>query len=512
MFTLAAALALAAQEATVPEDPPATDLCALPGEDAAAVRGGWAIIDAREMYSLTDLADDLKAAPAGKRRVVRGGSFSGADMRPLAPLLANACLVETELDGTNWEGTAIPGLRLVNIDFTGAKAARARWPGLSTHGVNLQGSDFTGADLSGLRFVAARQGADFDGVSLRAANLAGASFACGITIDVWCVNGPPDFVGADLTGADLSSLGLWDPKAIAGAVLDDAIVSPTARLYLEEARITRGLRLADSFTSPYPSEPDQPPQEPVVVAITAAEARALIDATRAAQRANDDRPSFDCAKAAAPVEKLLCGEYESGLRALDRDLAEAWAAARAAGKGDLAAQRRWLAARAKCGDDGGCIADLYQARIAVLRGALGPGIALRPGASVTYDDDPLPLPEAMRTGELYTRILPALRSAGRQSITLTGNPDGSLAVEGFAVGANAHSCGLGAEATRFDPATGWWSATGEGGRKVPLFRIEGRRIVLRYSGNMGDTSEEASEFISCGARASFDGGIDLSPR
>lgn len=516
MFTLAAALALAAQEPEVPprelaEDPPVTDLCAMPGEDAAAARAGWAIIDAREMYNPSDLADALRAIPAGKRAVVRGGSFNGADMRKVAPLLAGACLVETELEGTNWEGTAIPNLRMVRIAFTAAKAARARWPGLSTYGVDLAGSDFTGADLAGLRFVPAWQGADFGEVSFRAANLTGASFACGVTVDVWCINFGPDFAGADLTRADLSSIGVGGDGA-AGARIDGTIVAPDSLAALAAARIEGPVRLAETVTSPYAYIADEfPPHAPTIAILTPEEARVLISATRSLAEA-EDRPSFDCTKATTPIEKTLCGEYESALRSLDRGLAEAWAAARAAGKGDLAAQRRWLASRDKCGGDRTCLADLYQARIAVLRGQLGPGIALKPGEKVIYEDDALPLPDAMRRGALYERILPVLREASGEEITLTGNPDGSIAAEGSAVRANAHTCELGAPVTRFDPRTGWWSAKNDAGVTVPLFRIEGRRIVLRYSGNSGNTPEEAGDFITCGVRAYFEDGIDLEPR
>jgi uncharacterized protein len=512
MFTLAAALALAAQEPeTLPEDPPVTNLCALPGEDAATARAAWAIIDAREMTNPSDLADALRAVPAGKRAVVRGGSFKGADMRKVAPLLAGACLVETEFEGTNWEGTEIPNLRLAHIELIGAKAARARWPGLSTYGVDLAGSDFTGADLAGMRFVSAWHGTDFGDVSFRAANLTGASFACGLTVDVWCINGGLDFAGTDLTRADLSGIGLGSEGAT-GARIDDTIVAPDSLAALATARIEGAVRLGSNVTSPYADDPDDgfPPYAPTIVTITADEARTLIAATRPLTQA-EDRPSFDCAKAAAAIEKILCGEYESELRSLDRALAEAWAAARKAGKGDLAAQRRWLASRGKCDGDRTCLADLYEARIAVLRAATGPGIALAPGESVTYHYDTLPLPDAMRRGELYERMLPVLVEASTQQITLTGNPDGSIAAAGSAVGANAHLCELGVAAARFDPASGWWSARSNAGVIVPLFRVEGRRIVLRYSGNMGNTPDEAGEFMTCGMRAYFAEGIDLTP-
>lgn len=519
MFTLAAALALAAQEPEapppeLPEDPPVTDLCALPGEDAAAVRAGWAIIDAREMYNPSDLADALRAIPAGKRPVVRGGSFSNADMRKVAPLLANACLAETELAGTNWEGTEVPNLRLVHIAFTGAKAARVRWSGLSTQGVDLQGSDFTGADLSGMRFVSGWQGADFGDVSFRAANLTDASFACGITIDVWCINGGPGFAGADLTRADLSSIGVWGDE-VAGARIDGTIIPPSSLGALAAARIEGPVRLGNDVTSPYdyleeePSPP-APTPIPVIVTLTPDEARILIAATRSLAEV-DDRASFDCAKAATLTERIICVSDETNLRSLDRELAAMWAQVVAAGKGDLAQQRRWLASRAKCGQDRDCLSLLYQKRIDQLRASLGPRIALAPGESVTYHDDNLPLPDAMRTGELYARILPVLREASYQRVTLTGNADGSIAAEGDGIGANAHTCSLGVEAARFDPKTGWWSARAEGGKWVPLFRVEGRRIFFYYSGNIGNTPDEAMEFISCGARAGFGEGVDLTP-
>jgi uncharacterized protein YjbI with pentapeptide repeats len=512
MLTLAAALALVVEEPeeAPPPDPFLVDFCAAPREDLAVARAGWAIIDARAMTAPADLAKALAAAPPDQRRVVLGGRFEGADMRAVAPLLANGCLAGTELAGTNWQDSEVRDLRLVHIAFTDAKAARVRWPGLSTHGVDLAGSDFTGADLSGLRFVSAWQGADFRDVSFRAAKLTDASFACGITIDVWCINPFPDFAGADLTRADLSGIGVWG-EAAAGARIDGTIVDPYSLHGLASARIEGPVRLGIDVTSPYDSlEDEAPPAPPTIVTLTPEEARTLIAATRAVTEV-EDRASFDCARAATLTERIICVEDETYLRSLDRELAAMWAELRAAGKGDLAQQRRWLAARGQCGQDRDCLSLRYQKRIDDLRALLGPRIALRPGQSVTYHDDTLPLPDAMRTGALYERILPVLREASYQRITLTGNPDGSIAAEGDATGANAHTCTLGVAAARFDPRTGWWSARAEGGKRVPLFRIEGRRIFFNYSGNIGNTPDEAMEFISCGMRAGFGEGIDLTP-
>ncbi len=482
--------------------------CAANPENFAAERAAWTIIDAREMKTADALAAALRNAPAGTRVVIYRGEFRGADMRPVAARLAGGCLVDTVLDGSNWEATAIPALRLVRVSLREARAARVVWPGLSTYGANFEGTDFSGASLTDMRFVSAYRGASFGGVSFRGANLSGASFACGITVDEWCISATPDLTGADLTGGDVSGLGLWDAEMNARAVLDNTTVSPRSLVNLGAARIAGPLRLATYVT---PTWPD-PDTTPVSAVISPEEARLLIEGTRPTSAA-DDRASFDCAKAASPVETMICGEYASGLRRLDRELAAVWRRLRAAGKGDLADQRRWLRARSQCGEDQSCLGDRYEARIAFLHGQLGPGITLAPGESVTYHSDLLPLPEAMRSGALYERILPVLIDMSYQRVTLTGNADGSIAAEGDAMGGNAHMCGLTAPAARFDPATGWWTAVSDvDGAVIPLFRVDGRRIHFRYSGNLGNTPVEASDVISCGARAGFDSGIDLTPR
>lgn len=57
-----------------------------------------------------------------------------------------------------------------------------------------------------------------------------------------------------------------------------------------------------------------------------------------------------------------------------------------------------------------------------------------------------------------------------------------------------------------------WSGTvapvlrAQTGEMVPLFRIRGDRLLMRYSGNMGDTPDKAQDSVSCGARAGI---VDL---
>ncbi|CAB3758061.1 hypothetical protein LMG29660_03323 [Burkholderia puraquae] len=78
---------------------------------------------------------------------------------------------------------------------------------------------------------------------------------------------------------------------------------------------------------------------------------------------------FDCAKAASPTEKTICGD--AALSKLDGGLAAAWKQALAKG-GDTAAlkaaQLKWLKQRDQCGADAQCLGDRYRERLASLNG------------------------------------------------------------------------------------------------------------------------------------------------
>lgn len=86
-----------------------------------------------------------------------------------------------------------------------------------------------------------------------------------------------------------------------------------------------------------------------------------------------DRPvrAIDCAKAATPVERAICGSEE--LLRLDRELNEAFKALRdRTPEGDRdalrSAQRRWLEGRdQRCGGAAICLAEALRARVAELR-------------------------------------------------------------------------------------------------------------------------------------------------
>ena len=467
----------------------------------------WAIVDARSLSSPEELARAIEAAPKDRRLIVRGGEFAGGDMRPLAPLLAGACFYETNLEATNWEGSAVEGLQFERATLASLRASEVFWPGLRARGVDLNSASFQSAYLADMQLVARYRGLDLRDANFRQAELRGASFHCGITIDVNCWD-TPDFGASSLQGADLSSLGIWDEDKFGGALLDNTRVSPQSMLYLGNAAIRGPLFLTHYAASPY-LEDDSPPGP--IVEVSAEEARLLIDAANReiAEREPGD-PSFACEKASTNVEKTICGPYDGHLRDLDLRLSALWGEVRAAGKARLAEQRAWLRERNRC-DDRLCIEKAYDDRIAQLTAVIGQDLILAPDQSIEFHGETLPLPDEARGWDVYERILPVLRDASRQTITLTGMEDGSVRAEGMAIGANAHTCSLDIPAATFDPQTGWGSAQGQGGSRVKLFYTTGRRIELRYSGNMGDTPLDAIDFISCGARAGFDTGWNLSP-
>lgn len=84
-------------------------------------------------------------------------------------------------------------------------------------------------------------------------------------------------------------------------------------------------------------------------------------------------PSFDCAKAALPVEKAICASPE--LAVLDRELATTFAdtlrtAADAQGERQREVQKQWLIQRNGCGntaDAAVCLRDAYRRRIVELQ-------------------------------------------------------------------------------------------------------------------------------------------------
>jgi hypothetical protein len=80
-----------------------------------------------------------------------------------------------------------------------------------------------------------------------------------------------------------------------------------------------------------------------------------------------DAASFDCAKAAAPVEKMICASPQ--VSALDEQLATLYGRAKAGSDAARTSQREWLShVRDRCGTTD-CLVQAYTARIAALENA-----------------------------------------------------------------------------------------------------------------------------------------------
>lgn len=455
-----------------------------------------AVIDASTLKTAAELAARIEQAGSGGPVIVTGAALDGQDMRRAGRLLGKGCVVDSSIKDSNWAGVTAPGLRIVRSDFDGADFTGAALMRSRFEGAGLAKARFANANLTQARFVGAFGKLFLGEARFDHALLEGAVFECGITVDGWCMDASEArFAGAQFAGSDLTTLPIWSEETMRGAVLGrDTAVHPRSVRYLTHAKVADTLILRAGQDSD-----DADAQGLAQARITAEEFRTLNDATLAFSA---DRPSFDCAMASSRAERLVCGEYASSLRTADRDLAALYSDARAGGHVTAASQRAWLGERDRC-PDVECLEIAYRARIDTLFAALGNRFKLAPGASRTFRQNVLPLPSAVRKSALYQRILPVLVEASWQQVTLVSNADGSFAADGFALGSNAHMCDFAAPRLVFDPRTGWLSASVKGKAMVPLLRVWGERLIMRYSGNMGDTPDEAQDFVSCGARAFF---------
>lgn len=430
---------------------------------------------------------------------VRGGDFSGADFS--GARLHNICFIETNLADSDWREAEANGVGFVRADLSGANLAGARLRGVLLRAPNLANADASGADLSGGRFDGGWQGS-VDNLRLDRADLSGFRFDCGITIGDSCANdGRVSLRGADLSGAALNTW--WGDADLAGARIDRTEVSLGQLGALRDARIVGPIRVRGGEA---------------VAELSAAEHRALLP--HLVDESDFGAPSFDCARASRPVERLICSEAGAHLRPADRELAELYRQALAADPAVAEAQRRWLADRDRCpvenGDDSGCVFYLYERRRAELIAALGPPPWLRPGTHAYFAQPPAVFDEAFRGDPLYRRLVPVMTGAAWSRVLVRVNADGTIDAYGDAIGGNAHSCSLGGERLAFDLRTGWYSGPQPTydddppewrGRPMPVLLFNGDEAEVWQAGHVrfetpyGDP--RSSQYASCGARAGF---------
>ena len=458
------------------------------GEKSAAV--AIRTIDGDRILSLTDLIRSTGGRDGGVA-VIKGGDFSGWDFSGVA--MPRVCFEESKLAGASFSKAQAPGAGFIKTDLSRADMTGADMPGVLFRGAGLNNVTATGANFSDGHFDGGWFEGSVEGWTLDGANMTGFRFACGITVPDGC----PVYQGGerisakgtDFSGATLHSFGLYDVD-LAGAVLDRTIIGPGQLPLLAEAAF-RGpviLRGADQDLE-----------------ISAEEARILITGN-ARQAAVEKRASFDCAKAASKVEQEICGDYASDLRRADRDIAALYRRAKELDPAVRASQLAWLKQRNLCAAadyPSDCIRDSYDRRKGVLLGLLGETTWLAAGESALFVDDVLPLPAAVRQSSLFARIMPVLVGASMSEILVERASDGLYAIKGSAVGANAHLCSLSASHLYFDRASGWYIPVSEG-PAIPIFRIFDGRLEVFANGKPDyEKYPDASDFMSCGMRASF---------
>jgi len=454
-------------------------------------QAGTATVDGTSVRSPTELAKAV-----GKGAIVQGGKFAGWDFRRLS--LTNACFVEADLQRSQWDDARAPGIGFIKSNLTGASLTGIRAPGILLRDANLSDVQATNADFSGGRLEGGWFDGSIDGLNLDGANLSGFDFSCGITLSDGCPlygsDKPMSARGANLTRAQLSSFhryGLND-IALEGALLDRTEVSPAQLASLKGLLISRPLVLVGGDTR---------------LEITAAEAQSLADDVAIAQPAVKD-PSFDCTKATSLAERTICLPDNRDLADADSLLARTFAQARKADPKLLAEQRLWLKQRDACMTQefpSDCLRSAYAKRQGELLGALGESDWLKPGEAALFIDDELPVSDAMRRTPLFARLAPLLAQASMGYAYVERRTDGRYDASGESVGANAHTCTLGAAGLALDLLTGWYSVhDSESNRRIRVVQVDGDWLRVFADGHpYGEEAEGSADYASCGARAAF---------
>lgn len=447
-------------------------------------------IDGATIKSVADFTRMTQKYDSGVK-VIKGGDFTGWDFRKTS--LHSVCFEESKLLDANMAGVHGIGVGFVKTDLSGANMRdaimkRVMFRNAELKNVSAQGANFTEGHFDGGWFEGSVEGWNIDG-----ADLTGFTFDCGITVPDGCPvyqgGAKMSAKGTDFSRASLHSFGLHDVE-LSEAMIDQTIIGPSQLPYLAKAEFRGAIILRGGESD---------------VRLTAEEAQKLVIGN-AVQTAAEDRPSFDCAKAASKVELEICGEYASDLRVADRAIAALYQRAGANDAGVKTGQRAWLKQRNVCGATEypvDCIRESYSGRKGQLLALLGENDWLTRGESALFIDDVLPLPAAMVGSDLFARITPVLVGASMTEILIERGEDGLYAIKGSAVGGNAHLCSINASPLYLDRETGWYVPVSEGAA-MPIFRILDGRLEI-FAGGEPDYEKypEASNFMGCGARARF---------
>ncbi len=447
-------------------------------------------IDGIALSSLKDLQRAITASRGGLT-IIKGGDFSGWDFSNVN--INQTCFEESKLANTNWTGGGGYGLGFINTDLTGANLTNADMPSIMLRDVKLADVNASGANFTGGHFDGGWFKGNVAGWNIDSADLRGFTFDCGITLDDGCPvyqgDGEISARGTDFSGATLHSFGLYR-MASDGAVLANTTIGPAQLPQLAKAEFRGDIVLRGG---------DQD------VTISPDQAQTMLAAHRE-QKLLEARPSFDCAKASTKVEAVICEEYASDLRAMDRDIAALYGQVRATDNGVKRSQLAWLRARNACASQefpSDCVSQSYSKRKGQLLGLVGNKNWLKLGQAAYFVDEVLPLTPAFKQTPLYQKITPALAGASHTEILVQRQQDGLYSIQGSAVGANAHLCSLGASHLYFDQKTGWYIPVSED-TAMPIFRVYNGRLEVFENGRPDyEKYPDAWNFMSCGMRASF---------
>lgn len=424
-------------------------------------------------------------------KLVKGGNFSGWDFSGTA--LDHVCFSETDLKGANLRGVNGTGAGFIKSDLANANMQGAILPGILFRNAKLtkvkaQGADFRGGHFDGGWFEGNVAGWNLDG-----ANMQDFVFSCGITLDDGCPvyqgEDPVSAKGADFAGATLHSFGLFD-FVVDGAILKETAIGPGQLPDLKKAEFQGDVILRGGQTN---------------VRVSASQVGEILSEYEK-RRAVDASPSFDCAKATTKVEREICGEYASDLRAADRDMAWLFKQAIARDPGVKRSQRSWIKQRDTCSSNEyptDCLRNSYSQRKGELIGMLGERDWLKRGEKALFVDETLRLPDDFRETDLYRKIEPALAGSSWTDIVVMRTEDGLYSIRGSSVGANAHMCSLSASKLYLDKKSGWYIPVSEG-PAIPIFRFWNGNLEIFENGRPDyDDFPDASDYMGCGMRASF---------
>ena len=419
------------------------------------------------------------------------GTLAGRDFR--GKVLIDLNLKGANLRGADFTGAIICGSDLTDADLTGARLDRALIGGSTRlHGANLTNASARALDIADASGMLRADGAD----------LRDARITCDLLESSLCQGdgiGFASMAGADLRGATVDRL-CCEAKGLEAARLDGAVTPLNGYGEVDFTRLAAGVGEAGQLT---------------FVAIygfsgrrTSFTGKELRDLATIVPRmhAASARASFDCARAATRVEKVIC--VEPKLAALDRALAWLWQRTKRTAE-QKSAQRAWLVRRAQCpprdldspdafsaqdfgvpADPRGCIGIAYAERIRELAPQ-----ATAPLENGTYTTDaPLVLPRGPSAALAEKFIL--ARGYRVDQITMATPVNGAGLLAGTSLGGNGHICSFAASAAETTRTGARFRVTDDPATpdEVSISFVVTPQIVLRVGGQRQ---------FQCGARAGW---------